>query len=333
MSVPRPFALFFVTLVFWAVAGASQAQQSISPESLPCTQCHNETTMLVSKQAQLFHSLHGSGDAYVRGSNKNCSGCHGSEEASRRINESLMPHDASIVGVVNASPINCRTCHAIHTTYSLKDFGLTGNMAAVELERTGTFFDGGSGNLCAECHQFRNELPVAVDGQIAVETTRFGPHHGVEAQMLLGEGGVGLRSRPNVHYKEVGDTCVDCHMGTIAEKDPNDPLPALARNHTFEASVSYCTSCHEGIDSFDYQNVQTDIQALMDEVKQYLEQAGIMDTREGFENRSIEGTYPEEVAAAMWNYMMVLEDGSKGVHHPDWARQLLETARDDLANR
>lgn len=324
----------FCAAVIGAVffSAPASAQEMVDPELLPCTSCHNETTLLVSKQAQFHHSLHGSGDAYVRGGSENCAGCHGSEAAKVRIKADLPPHDPSVQGVLNVSPYTCRTCHEIHTTYTLDDFAVIGDEAPVELEMTGTTYDGGDGNLCAQCHQMRNELPEATNGEIEVDTTRFGPHHGIEAQMMLGEGGLGIRSRPNVHYREVGDTCVDCHMGPLGEEDPDAPLPAVARNHTFEANEAYCEVCHEDLEEigFDYQGVQTDVEALLDEVQGLLIARGIMDDREGRENRSIEGTYPEAVANAMWNYMVVLEDGSKGVHHPDWAKELLEYARDAL---
>ncbi len=48
------------------------------------------------------------------------------------------------------------------------------------------------------------------------------------------------------------------------------------------------------------------------------------------ENRSAPGTYPEEVASAMWNYMFVVEDQSLGVHNPAYARALLQQALDAL---
>jgi hypothetical protein len=304
-------AAFLVATAFlWVPASA---QEMIAPAAIPCTSCHNAGTLIVSKQAQFHHSKHGSGEAYLRGTSADCAGCHGSESAEARIEAGLSPHDASVQGVVNVSPYTCRTCHDIHTTYTTADFSLTGDAAPVELEMTGTRFDGGDGNLCANCHQIRNELPVATNGQIEVTDTRFGTHHGVEAQMLLGEGSLGFRSRPSSHYREVKDTCVGCHMGE-------------ARNHTFEPDLANCQGCHQGLDTFDREGVQTDVQAMLDKVKALLIARGIMNE----ENRSIPGTYPEEVASAMWNYIFVIEDQSKGVHNPDFAKALLQYAIDRL---
>jgi hypothetical protein len=287
----------------------------VSAADLTCKECHDDTTLIVSKQAQFRElSVHGTGEAFERGASTNCAGCHGSEGAEARIEAGLPPHDPSVEGVTNVSPYSCRTCHDIHTTYTRADFSLTGDAQAVVLERTGGTFDAGLGNLCANCHQIRNELPVATGGEITFETTRFGTHHGVEAAMLLGEGGLMVSGSPSVHYQVVEDSCVTCHMGDD-------------RNHTYEPDVAYCQTCHADLDTLDRNGVQTEIQAMLDEVRDLLISAGIIDLERDPEgNRSLPGTYPEEVASAMWNYMFVLEDQSRGVHNPPFEKAHLEQA-------
>lgn len=288
--------------------------------NLSCTECHNDTTLIVSKEAQFrLASVHGTGEAFERGESTNCAGCHGTEGAKARINAGLPPHDPSVEGVVNVSPYDCRTCHNIHTTYTKADFSLTGAGQPVVLERTGGTFDKGLGNLCANCHQIRNELPVATGGTFEVTSTRFGTHYGVEAQMLLGEGGLLATGSPSVHYEQTDDTCVTCHMGD-------------ERNHTYEPQVVRCQSCHADLETFDNDGVQTEIAALLEEVKALLIDSGIMlaDYEENGEiqhNRSVPGVYPEAVASAMWDYMFVVSDQSMGVHNPAFARALLEAAK------
>ncbi|MDH3498566.1 MAG: hypothetical protein OEM97_00450 [Acidimicrobiia bacterium] len=291
---------------------------------LSCTECHNDTTLIWSKEAQFRErSVHGTGEAFERGGSTNCAGCHGHEGAKARISAGLPPHDPSVEGVTNVSPYDCRTCHQIHTTYTGADFALTGDAQPVVLEMTGGTFDSGAGNLCSNCHQIRNELPVATGGVVEFETTRFGTHHGVEAPMLLGEGGLlGVTGSPSPHYTATEDGCVTCHMGE-------------ERNHTYEPELVNCQGCHADLDTFDRNGVQTEIQGLLDEVKALLISSGIMSAdyeEDGVleQNRSIAGAYPEEVAGAMWNYMFVLEDQSHGVHNPGFARALLEAARDAL---
>ncbi|MHB0981327.1 MAG: S-layer homology domain-containing protein [Thermoleophilia bacterium] len=279
-----------------------------------CKECHNETTLIVSKVAQFESSLHGTGGSFVRGEGANCAGCHGSEGAKARINAGVPPHDASVAGIVNVSPMGCRTCHDIHMTYTGADWALTGDAEPAAMEKTGGTFDGGKGNLCANCHQIRNDLPVAAGGNIDLGTnTRFGTHYGVEGQMMLGIGGLGVVGDPSTHYLVVADTCVTCHMGE-------------ENNHTYLPKVKRCQPCHAGAEDFDIGDTQTEVQAMLDEVHGLLVASGIMND----EGRSIPGVYPEAVASAMWNYKLVEYDGSKGVHNPAFAKALLEQARTAL---
>lgn len=280
-----------------------------------CKDCHNETTLITSKVAQFEElSVHGTGESFVRGEGTNCAGCHGTEGSKARINAGVPPHDPSVTGIVNVSPMGCRTCHDIHMTYTGADWALTGDAEPVAMEKTGGTYDGGKGNLCANCHQFRNNLPVVSGGNIDLGTdTRFGTHYGVEAQMLLGEGGMGVTGTPSMHYQIIADTCVACHMGSES-------------NHTYLPKVSRCTSCHPGAEDFDIGGTQTEIQALLDEVHDLLVASGIMSD----DGRSIPAVYPEAIASAMWNYKIVAYDASKGVHNPAFAKALLESARDAL---
>ncbi len=346
LAKANPLFLLFVVLVLSASACAGDAgpegpQGPAGPEGpqgpagpagpagtalmaadLSCTGCHDASTALVSKQAQFDHSLHGSGEAFVRGESTSCAGCHGSEAAEARIAANLPPHDESVTGTINVSPYSCRTCHDVHESYDPEeDWALTGGSAAVSMEMTAGTYDLGSSNLCAECHQIRNELPVAdADGNITFDTTRFGPHHGVEAQSLLGEGGLLVSGGVSEHYDEVEDGCVGCHMGgTYAQDAAGNPT----YNHTWEPRVSYCLDCHEGAEDFDLEGTQTEVQALMDQIQPLLVQVGIMDSDPELINRSVPGTYPAEIAAAMWNYMYVLEEQSRGVHNPLFTKVLL----------
>jgi hypothetical protein len=278
---------------------------------LSCTECHNDTTIIWSKEAQFRESsVHGTGESFVRGEGTNCAGCHGHEGAEARIAAGLPPHDPSVEGIVNVSPFTCRTCHDIHKTYTSEDWGITGGLAPVTLEYTGGTFDGGDGNLCANCHQIRNEAPTVADGNIEVTSSRFGTHHGVEAAMLLGEGGLGVEGVVSAHYENVENTCVSCHMGE-------------ERNHTYEPEVERCTECHEGAEDFDMNGVRTEVQAMVDELTQLFLDQGIMNPDNGLWNT---GTYPEAVANAMWNYMFVVEDQSMGVHNTEYTMALLQQA-------
>ena len=287
--------------------------------------------MIVSKEAQfLENSVHGTGESFVRGEGTDCAGCHGTEGAKARINAGLPPHDASVVGVTIVAPFDCRTCHDIHTSYTSADWALTGGGQPVLLERTGGTFDGGTGNLCANCHQIRNAQPTATGGNIEVTSSRFGTHYGVEAAMLLGEGGLGMTGSPSIHYSAVENTCVTCHMGEEF-------------NHTYLPDVARCQACHADAENFDIEGVQTEITAMVDELhaifvdKKLLNPEtdlwGIYDPATSkWSNPSADAplTVTEAVGNAMWNYKFVLYDQSMGAHNSAYAKALLESALETM---
>jgi hypothetical protein len=217
--------------------------------------------------------------------------------------------------VVNVSPFDCRTCHNIHTTYTKDDFSLTGGEKPVVLERTGGTFDGGKGNLCANCHQVRNEAPIVAGGNVEVTSSRFGPHYGIPAPMLLGEGGLGVSGSPSTHYETVENTCVYCHMGD-------------ERNHTYLPNVARCQTCHADAENFDINGVQTEITAMVEELHAIFVEKGMLDPETDLWVASVDApaTYPEAVANAMWNYKFVVYDKSMGVHNSAYTKALLEAA-------
>ena len=308
-------------------AGPPGPAAEVSAADLSCTECHNDTTLIVSKEAQFReNSVHGTGEAFERGESTACAGCHGTEGAKARINAGLPPHDPSVVGIVNVSPFDCRTCHNIHTTYTRADFSLTGGGQPVLMEMTGGTFDGGLGNLCANCHQVRNAVPTVTGGTFEVTSSRYGPHYGIPAPMLLGEGRLGVTGSPSPHYAVVENTCVTCHMGD-------------ERNHTYLPDVERCQACHSDAEDFDINGVQTEVAAMLEELHTLFVDAkllnpdtdlwGIYDQATGtWSNPSADAplTVPESVANAMWNYKFVVYDLSMGVHNSVFTKALLEAS-------
>jgi hypothetical protein len=209
----------------------------------------------------------------------------------------------------NPSHIDCRACHQIHTSYTGKDWALE-TTAPVKLETIDATFDVGKGNLCANCHQPLSAFPAAKDGKVSVTSTHWGAHHGPVATMLLGiGGGSGLVGKPSPHVAMVKDACVTCHMGD-------------AQTHDFTPRVANCVACHADAKTLDVKGVQTEIEKKLEEVKARLIAKKLLDAK----GVIIVGDYPEAQAAALWNFLMVEEDKSKGVHNADYARALLDAA-------
>ena len=247
---------------------------------LGCVDCHNDTTLITGKMTAWEASLHGSGTATAyAGGRAGCSGCHSGGAFSEAIAAGTSP---GLYEAADTDPTHqdCRTCHAIHTTYTAADWALETSEPAALIAFEGTNFDGGAGNLCAECHQPRSTLGEATDGMIEVTSTHWGPHHGPQAAMLLGLAGGGeTTGAAMAHATEVPDTCVTCHLGETS-------------GHTFAPSVTACQTCHSGVEDFDINGVQTEVSEGLDALEAALVAKGWLVDAEG-ELEPFVGPIPE----------------------------------------
>ncbi|MCK5430369.1 MAG: hypothetical protein KAI94_12900 [Anaerolineales bacterium] len=303
--------------------------QGTAGSTYACADCHDEGEELKARQIQYAASTHATGGHLY--DSTSCGICHSSQGFQERL--AAGTYDNLEESVENPVPINCRTCHEIHETYTGDDWGLRVQDAIV-LNLTQTAYDAGKSNLCASCHQARwsYEIPDATDptGAYEITSTHLGPHHGPQSNVLTGEGGYGAYTGSDVHYTAVEDACVTCHM--------SDTYRAVAGGHTwnmgYESNGSprtnndICETCHTGegdIDDFDRvsatDNNQTAITALLATLKADLIANGVMDA----DGDAVKGTYTNAEVGALWNYYIVVEDQSLGVHNPNYAKFLLET--------
>lgn len=310
--------------------GATGLQGELG-DTYACASCHDEGEELKARQVQYAASVHATGGNFER-NGEDCAICHTSQGYQERV--AAGNYDDLAEAVANPTAINCRTCHEIHETYTTADWGLR-SQDALTLNLTQTAYNAGKSNLCASCHQAR-WTEVIPDGTAPTADYTgtihkyWGPHHGTQSNVLTGEGGYSIYTGSDVHYTAVTDGCVSCHMF--------DAYGAAAGGHTWSMSYEYhgsetanndsCEGCHTAndIDGFDRisatDNNQTAITALIATAKAALVTNGIMDATD----HAVEGTYTNAEAGALWNYLIVIEDRSLGVHNPSFVKFLLETA-------
>jgi hypothetical protein len=276
---------------------------------LTCTECHNDTAIITGKKAPWETSVHGSGTATAyAGGRDGCAACHSGAAFSKMVAEGGSPADWA-GDTADVTHQDCRTCHEIHTTYTAGDWALETTDAVVLYSAEDATYDGGAGNLCANCHQPRRLIAEAdADGNIEVTSTHWGPHHGPQSAVLMGFSGAGVEGTPSAHYSMVEDTCVACHLGE------ND-------NHTFLPEVGACQACHPDIEDFDFSGLQTEVAEQLEELAALLEAAGMLNE----EGEPVVGVYPAAQAQALWNFILIEhEDASHGVHNPTYTKNLLE---------
>lgn len=282
---------------------------------LSCTQCHNNTTLISGKEQSWSASVHATGPAFAIASGRApCTACHTGGGFTDRIAAGLTNPDQFKTVYANPTRQDCRACHKIHTTYTKDDFALQTTDPVALYALQGVTFDGGKGNLCANCHQARSLVPApAADGTVKVDSTHWGPHHGPEAELLIGAGGAGdVTGAPGPHYKTVPDTCITCHMGGAGPD----------ANHTFTPNVANCQSCHPGTTNFDMNGKVTEFDGKLAALKAALTKAGLLDK----DGNIVVGSYPAARANALWNFLFLDQDKSHGVHNMPYADALIDAS-------
>ena len=294
--------------------GAAAESAMVEAGDLSCAECHTDTSLITGKKTAWEESHHGSGEAYVRGASASCAGCHSGGGFSARVAAGLAPNEVE-AGDPNPTRQDCRACHQIHTTYTGEDWALETTDPVAFYAFEGVTYDGGKGNLCANCHQPRRAIADPVDGMIEVTSSHWGPHHGGQGSMILGIAGAGdVEGGPAAHYSLVENTCVACHMGEGA-------------SHTYEPEVERCQACHADAENFDINGVQTEVKEMLDELEAGLIALGWLDE----EGHPTVTSIPEDQAAALWNWIYIAhEDGSYGVHNPAYTKALLQAGLDAL---
>ncbi|MCF7808710.1 MAG: hypothetical protein K9N38_09340 [Candidatus Marinimicrobia bacterium] len=283
---------------------------------LTCLGCHNDATMLDNK-LEMARSQHKLGDIAVNyaGGRASCAQCHGHEGFVE------WSETGTVAGnYTTPSPWQCSTCHGLHATFE-EDF--TGDDAALRAVGAVTLMfdeateaDYGNSNLCINCHQSRRGYASYDDGtgtDVAITSSLAGPHHGPQANLLMGNNGVTAGSEHA--HASVG--CAGCHM----KETTGDDLD-IAGGHTFWPTAEACADCHSGADNFDLFSGQTTIQGKLDNLAGLLVTAGVLDSA----HHVVVGTYPRAEVQAWWNWDLVYEDRSLGVHNPTYAKALLDAS-------
>ena len=303
-----------------------------------CSQCHSDNQEIYGKEIQYAISQHANGLNYNKNTGE-CATCHTSQGFRGKL-DGTYDWTSDDSQITDPNPQNCYTCHKIHETYTINDLQLTVN-GPIELRNTGgKTHDYGKGDVCASCHQGRtvDPFPVAGGDSIEVTSSHYGLHHGPQANFIAGVGmglfevGTGLVN--SAHSTNNPDACVTCHMAEY--------IPGYAGGHTLwitytdsrgreriNSAGCYTSGCHqEGEDMFALmEDYQSEIQALMDELKTKLDAAGITNPGSDSSNKA---KFSALVAGAYLDYYAFEEDRSFGVHNPKYAKKLLENLIDAL---
>ena len=297
-----------------------------------CTQCHNFADTLIVKIFQYDASKHASGSTALEGTRTACAPCHTHEGFVECLTSGA---DTTLAPVFDAAPINCRTCHKIHTTYTNGDFALrTTESFHPRYDKTQTIDlqgAGGSANLCARCHQARATtpwvtLPTSDVDSLKPTSSRWGPHHGPQGLMLAGKGAfeVGPVAFDNSPHRDVA-ACVTCHGAAAQGNAVGGHTLWVANEAEGIDNIAGCKSaaaCHPNATTFDIDGKQTEIAGKFAQLRLYLATAKMLDTNSGLLKTGKK--YSQKQLAIFWNYLMIDADRSMGVHNYKYTRDMLD---------
>jgi len=303
-----------------------------------CGVCHNAGTVMFAKILEYENSVHFTGGDIEGDRGNPCISCHTSEGFVQRAASGL---DTATSLSATYSPVNCRTCHFIHTNYDSTDWSLrTTSQVSMMINKSITLPDLGKGNLCANCHQPRLPSPmVGATGtdSITITSNRWGLHHGPQSALLTGNAAYQFASAAaygSSSHKRAKDGCIQCHMSYS--------LNLTAGGHTFKAgylsgttntiNLGACTTCHNGsiTATLTAGKVTTDqnaIDTLVSHLLTKLVAAKIIDPATGLlKMKAGKLKITNDEAGAVLNYQMVTEDKSHGVHNLNYATDMLNAS-------
>jgi hypothetical protein len=221
----------------------------------------------------------------------------------------------------------------------------------------------GDGAICMNCHQGRNGpasnsiVKYPLLQQTWAGGSAFGPHDNPASDMLEGVNGwtYGKVIPSSAHALSVSNTCVGCHMQTVAS---TDPAFLQAGGHTWSMTytnnlgakvdkVDVCIQCHGQMSSFDMvkvdyngdgviEGVQTEVQHMLDQLSTMLPNKNYQANPNNYvadglvKSPTSQTNWPVKFLEASYNWQFVNNDESKGVHNTAYAVGLLKASIADL---
>jgi hypothetical protein len=279
-------------------------------------------------------------------------------------NQAIEGKPANLPAPGSMSPVACATCHDPHAFTEPFDKGsgniaslqlrITGKVTMPN----GVTVDARESAVCVSCHADKRDLTYKAD--YSAGKNARGAHGDTQADVFYGITSAvfdfnGPKYASSVHPAVVDEGCISCHMAA----NPAAPKGATADNvsvtsshgalimlnvggHSWNMEAEYngqtiantaaCTSCHKDLATFnrtavgDYdgdgkvEGVQDEVDGLLKLVADKLakDASGKMITSVDAKNTT------ELQRQALWNYNVIANDGSRGVHNTAFAVQVLQ---------
>ena len=263
-----------------------------------------------------------------------CNRCHDGETFIQYMKNTIGPINTSLA---DQEMISCSSCHDPHgntNEYSLRKPSTNSDT----LGSGHTYSTLGTGRICLDCHKSRRRASDYVLTKVTSST--WGPHGSTQGDVLMGRNAASWGT-PYVSgsHKNIGDGCVGCHMsqttdtGTVTRDKVGGHSMSLHYSATNYDHVSACTGCHPGVSSFDDFDAPEDfdgdntIESWQTEVKGVIRNLvlALPHTNDSTVSWQLIAADTNNVnkRKAFFNYQMIKNDGSFGLHNPFYTIQVL----------
>ncbi|MFC1755333.1 carboxypeptidase regulatory-like domain-containing protein [Thermoproteota archaeon] len=312
---------------------------ALSFESDVCLQCHAQYPDYI----QSAHYLNSGRNNLHMAESTDCADCHtgqGFVNYFIRGEELVFPNmvtpnnPANMIEPELQSPIGCVTCHDPHTATHPDEpnegKSLQLRTSGEVTSPQGWIVDAGESKVCVICHS--NKRDVAYLEKYLDSGNSRGPHSNTQSDVFYGEGVItwGENFSDSPHLFLTPDGCIKCHM-----VDGDHSWSMVASDGTEKIETCMQTFCHSAgtittfnkISRSDFdgdgtiEGVGTEIEGLLEQLREVLpkKEDGTLYTS-GFNNAGLTVLELE----AYWNYNVINNDGSNGIHNTQFVVQVLQ---------
>ena len=236
--------------------------------------------------------------------------------------------------------IGCPTCHDPHG--NTNDFALR-NHPSDTLANGYSYAFTDAGKNCMTCHQSRRNAKTYITVKGSFSST-WGTHGSPQGDVLMGQNFAtfGFPFTSGSH-KNIGGACVGCHMATTTDTGTvtRDKVGGHSMN-LHDAASNYdhttgCNGCHPGKTSFedfvapeDFDG-NTIIESWQKEVDGCLKNLRIALPPVGLDSVNWQliarDSMNLNLRKAFWNYQMITNDKSRGMHNPFLTINVLQVSK------
>ncbi|HET6487452.1 MAG TPA: hypothetical protein VFH83_13580 [Spirochaetia bacterium] len=347
-------AFLLLTLASVAMAAGKAEANGWVGTTKPCFTCHGSGSSganLLGARQEYDVSGHKTRGNSIYANGGGCQVCHTNEGFIQSCEGQQITASSF---VATPSQPGCFTCHDPHERGDLS----LRTVAPVKLA-SGATFDSGNGNLCATCHHATAAArDLVVPTAANTITPSWGAHQSPQADIVEGTNLYefpGKKYSSSAHKDVIPDGCLGCHMALPRGRYG---FNSSVGGHSFtivgqvEGAVSVntagCISCHKdlkavpGSDAFDIiaqedydhngvkEPVQVEVAGLLS-VLVNAQGTGLLQRLDppfyksdgSFNEVTSTAKRPALEIAAFYNYRMIADDRSRGIHNAKYVIQVL----------